>query len=629
MVCTSCEKRIDSKLKKLKGVLESKSNYKKSVTHIKYDETKCSYQNINLEIKKIGYSISKKDIDEKNNKSELISIIGIVALALIIIKLGQNSGSFNMSEALDSKVSFVALFVIGLLTSLHCVGMCGGIMMSQSIEISNGPIKNKLKPAILYNLGRLISYIILGGIVGGIGKVFSVSTGFQSGITIFAGVFMVIMGFNMSGYKTFRKFYIKLPWTNCKNGNKSNRPFIVGLLNGFMPCGPLQTMQLYALASGSVLLGALSMFFFAIGTVPLMIIFGVVANLLSQKNSVKLMKFSGIIIIVLGVTMASRGISLMGIDLSSISNIVSTSSTEGEPEVPFGSKAVITDGKQTIEITAGARGYSPKVVYIQKDIPTDFIINGERLTSCNNEINIPSLNIKKKLKSGENVISFTPGDSDINYSCWMGMLRGNIKVVDDLSKITNNDSISSKSKSILNITSSAPKISDLTIIDELRKIKESLRINNKYMSYNEVVDLLGEGTISYPSIDDNSLMVMYWEFEENGFKYFLDASFYQDKFINMESRLVEFPDRFEKENIINYSEVKDSISEVKSLSELESIIGQGVKVTRYYTEGDDIIYGWSHAGGFTTAYTTNGDDILYIKTAERLDQLVKSSNSCH
>lgn len=60
MVCISCEKRIDSKLKKLKGVLESKSNYEKSVTHIKYDETKCNYQDIILEIKKIGYSVSKK-----------------------------------------------------------------------------------------------------------------------------------------------------------------------------------------------------------------------------------------------------------------------------------------------------------------------------------------------------------------------------------------------------------------------------------------------------------------------------------------------------------------------------------------------------------------------------------------
>lgn len=438
MVCTSCEKRIDEKLKRLIGVLESKSNYKESSTYIRYDDSKCMYDEVVLELKKIGYSVSEKSSGSKiHNKSEIISIIGIIFVAIIIIKLGRNSGAFNMSEALTSKVSFVALFVIGVLTSLHCVGMCGGIMMSQSIEIINEPIKDKLKPALLYNLGRLISYTILGGIVGGIGEVFSLSTMGQAAIAIVAGLFMISMGFNMSGFKTFRNFSIKLPWSNCKS--KTRRQFIIGLLNGFMPCGPLQTMQLYALTSGGIALGAVSMFFFALGTIPLMIIFGVVANILNQKNSAKLMKLSGIIIVVLGITMANRGLSLMGIDFSSITNKVSSSS-QSQEEVPFGSKAIILDGKQTIEITAGARGYSPRVVYVQKDIPTDFIINGERITSCNNEINITSLNIKKKLTSGENVISFTPGDSEINYSCWMGMLRGNIKVVDDLSKVKESNS---------------------------------------------------------------------------------------------------------------------------------------------------------------------------------------------
>lgn len=196
-------------------------------------------------------------------------------------------------------------------------------------------------------------------------------------------------------------------------------------------------------------------------------------------------------------------------------------------------------------------------------------------------------------------------------------------------KITNNESISSNAKSVLKTTISTPKITDLSKITKLMDMKEELRINNKYMSYYEVIDLLGEGTVSYPSIDDESVMIMYWEFEENGYSYFLDASFYQDKFVNMESRLVEFPDSFEKENISNYNEIKDSILSIKSLSELESIIGEGVKVMKYYTEGNDTIYGWSHNEGFITAYITNADDILYIKIAERLDQLVKSSNSCH
>lgn len=443
MVCTSCERAIDKGLRKLNGVLKVKTNYKKSETYIEYDTSKCAYKDIISTITKLGYSVNEGN--SNNKKYEILTIAGIILIALVIIKFGQNSGNFDISEALSSKVGFAALFLIGLLTSLHCVGMCGGIMISQSITLDTGSKLQKLKPAILYNLGRLISYTILGGFVGGLGSVISLSTSVQASISIFAGIFMVFMGFNMSGFKAFKRFSIRLPWSNCKNKNKT--PFTVGLINGIMPCGPLQTMQLYALASGSILLGATSMFFFALGTIPLMLLFGVVANFLNQKNSNKLIKISGIIVVVLGLIMANRGLSILGINLQPFSNtfsdITQSSSTDkGAAESSnstSGNKGIISNGKQTVRISATSRGYTPKVVYLQKDIPTELIIEGERLTSCNREIIISSLNIRKKLSSGENVIEFTP-TKDINYSCWMGMLRGSIKVVDDLGTIDNSNS---------------------------------------------------------------------------------------------------------------------------------------------------------------------------------------------
>ena len=73
------------------------------------------------------------------------------------------------------------------------------------------------------------------------------------------------------------------------------------------------------------------------------------------------------------------------------------------------------------------------------------IIDGDTLTSCNNEVIFPSLDIRKKLSRGENVIEFTPTEGDINFSCWMGMKRGKIKVVDDINSITQEDESSSDS----------------------------------------------------------------------------------------------------------------------------------------------------------------------------------------
>jgi sulfite exporter TauE/SafE/plastocyanin domain-containing protein/copper chaperone CopZ len=440
MVCTSCESLITDKIKDLGGILEVKASYKKSSVFVKFDDSLCSYAKICSAIENAGYSIETeltKDNNKKDKPSEYLSIIGIILIAFIIIRLSQNSGAFDMSSKLGENTTYLMLFVVGLLTSLHCVGMCGGIMMSQSITIAKSKAAS-LKPSIMYNAGRVVSYTILGGIVGALGSVFSLNLTTQASIAIIAGIFMVIMGFNMAGFSAFRGITLKLPWSKCNSKKSGSTPFVVGLLNGFMPCGPLQTMQLYALASGSAVKGATSMFIFAIGTVPLMLGFGLMANLMSQSNTKKLLKFSGVIVIVLGIVMANRGLTLFGVNLSPMALMSGKVSSENV-QATDANKAKIVNGVQEVRITADASGYNPNVVFVQKGIPTKFIVEGKTITSCNNEIIIPTMNIRKKLSKGENIIEFTPGDKDINYSCWMGMISGLIKVVDNIDGVSQSD----------------------------------------------------------------------------------------------------------------------------------------------------------------------------------------------
>lgn len=436
MVCTSCENRIEKEVKKLKGVKAVKADYKTSKVYIKFDDLNCSIYKIADAVKKSGYTID----DNGTKSSEILPMIIMIAIAIFIIILGSNSGSFNISESLSSKVSYGVLFVTGIFSSLHCIGMCGGIMISQSITTKESSKFERLKPSLLYNSGRVISYTILGGIVGGLGSVFSLSSSAQGFISIIAGIFMVVMGLNIYGFKALRRFNIKLPWSICKVSSKKNTPFIVGLLNGFMPCGPLQAMQLYALATGSIVSGALSMFFFALGTIPLMLFFGVISSLLTKKGTKNLLKISGIIVLVLGISMINRGLAILGMDF-----IVDSDSREIAISTNGENVAVINGGEQTIRISAVVSGYSPKTIYVQKGIKTKLIIDGETLTSCNNEVIIPSLNIRKKLSRGENIIEFIPEEGDINFSCWMGMKRGKIKVVDDISSITQEEEVSNDS----------------------------------------------------------------------------------------------------------------------------------------------------------------------------------------
>jgi len=423
MTCTSCEKTIERILKKLVGVFNSKANYSDQFVEIEYDSDICSLKDIKNSIHSAGYS---------TQNSSNFGFTGILMVAIAIILIGNSTGGFDMNNMLKGATYFV-LFVVGVLTSIHCVGMCGGIMLSQSLSKENTNKSEAIKPALLYNIGRVISYTVLGGIVGALGSVLSLSIKTQAALQLFAGLFMIVMGFNMAGFTLFRKLQIKLPWSFCSIKNKPKTPFMIGILNGLMPCGPLQTMQIYALGTGSAAKGAISMFIFALGTVPLMLAFGAVSGLLSKGYTKKILKFSGILVILLGLIMGNRGLSLAGVNfVPPIASLLPDSSQSLAASGTNSTKAVLKDGVQVVNMTADRNGYTPNVLYVKKGVPVKWIIDGKQITSCNNAIVIPSLDIKKQLNNGENIIEFTPNDKDINFSCWMGMIRGVIRVVDNL-----------------------------------------------------------------------------------------------------------------------------------------------------------------------------------------------------
>ena len=422
MTCTSCENRVEKAVRQLEGVIYAKASYSGQYMEIEYDDDLCSMNNIKDAVKNAGYS---------TEGSKDCKFMGILIIAVGVVLLGLKTGGFDM-EAKLTNASYAVLFIVGVLTSLHCVGMCGGIMLSQSLSKKSKNRFEAIQPALLYNIGRVISYTILGGLIGALGSVFTLSIAAKAAVQIFAGAFMIIMGLNMAGFSAFRKFQIKLPQFACKAKSKSGSPLIVGLLNGLMPCGPLQTMQLFALGTGSAAKGALAMFVFSIGTVPLMLTFGALSGLLSKGYTKKILKFSGVLIIVLGLIMGNRGLALAGININPITAFASNSAGSSNPYV---AKATLQDGIQIINMTADNNGYAPNAFYVQKGIPVRWIIDGKELNSCNNAIVARGLNLERKIKKGENIIEFTPGDKDINFSCWMGMISGVIKVVDNLDSV--------------------------------------------------------------------------------------------------------------------------------------------------------------------------------------------------
>lgn len=423
MQCTSCESIIYRQLIGVKGIISVRADYVKGVVYVEYDKDTLDLDYIIRTLEEAGYAAG--------TNRKMGKMVGLVLIVAALIVLNKFAGSFNIDETLKDNVTYLVLFTIGLFTSLHCVGMCGGLLLSQSMLSESQNKFSALLPSLSYNLGRVLSYTLLGGIVGAVGSVISLSVQSRAGVIIFAGLFMIFFGLNMSGFNVFRKLQVKWPWGRYAAGGRSKTPFVVGILNGLMPCGPLQTMQLYALGTGSAMKGAAAMFIFSLGTVPLMLAFGSLAGFLSKGFTKKLVTLSGVLVIVLGLVMTNRGLALAG--LSPSFSFWGSTQFSGTAAI----KSEIANGIQTVRIAANNRGYVPNVIFVQKGIPVKWVIDGEQINSCNNEIIVPALNIKKKLRQGEqNVVEFTPQSAgDIKFSCWMGMIPGVIKVVDDLKSV--------------------------------------------------------------------------------------------------------------------------------------------------------------------------------------------------
>ncbi len=417
MTCSNCERRIQRALIGLAGVRSAKVSYRSGFAEIVYDRKAASISDLRAVVEDAGYKVLSGSAEEPQNAKRAI---GLVLLIVALYVLLSQFGILNLlvpSQLAQTNMGYGMLFVVGLLTSVHCVAMCGGINLSQTVG------KGGLAPTALYNLGRVISYTAVGFIVGALGSVISFTQTTQGVLKLLAGVFMVIMGVNMLGIFPFlRKLTLRLP--HIDSGSKS--PLIVGLLNGFMPCGPLQAMQLYALSTGSPVKGAVSMLLFSLGTVPLMFGLGALSSVLSKKFAHKAMTVGAVLVVVLGLSMLSQGWSLSGVSLPSAADAAPAPAQAGSAQIE------IVDGVQVVRSTL-QRGKYPAIT-VKTGIPVKWVIDAPKgtINGCNNAIYIPEYDIEYTFKTGENVIEFTPADAGtFPYSCWMGMIRSTITVTDE------------------------------------------------------------------------------------------------------------------------------------------------------------------------------------------------------
>lgn len=427
MTCTSCEKIIAKKLKEFSGIHYFSVDYAGSLLKLEFDDDKVSLAEIRRAVEEKGYAF-----DNGKKKKPLGMVFAGIGLLLVMYFAWTFYGTFEM-PSITQGMGYGLLFVVGLLTGFHCIGMCGGFVVSYTTKGA----KSGKKPLSLhtsYAIGKTLSYTVIGALFGLLGSIIAFTPKMRGFAGILAGVFLIVFGLKMLNvFPSLRKIGFRTPRFLSrfvsKERKKYSNPLVIGLLNGLMiACGPLQAIYIMAAGTGSMVEGAKLLFVFGLGTLPVMLGFGYVTSIISRKSTHKILKASAYIVIILGLIMVNRGLSLTGTgyDLNTLTSGISVAAASD-------SAVEMENGYQIIRMDVNRYGWSPDKFVLQKDVPVKWIIQGNEINGCNNAIQVPSLGLNFDIKQGEQVIEFTPTEEGvIPWSCWMGMIPGVFSVQDNV-----------------------------------------------------------------------------------------------------------------------------------------------------------------------------------------------------
>lgn len=210
----------------------------------------------------------------------------------------------------------LSALVLGLLGSFHCAGMCGPIAIA--LPLHGNTIPQKIFGGALYNIGRTITYGIMGAVFGAIGQGLQL-IGFQQKVSVIMGALMII---SVLFPALFRNQYrMDKSWISAVGKLKKQigkmfsirsfqSLFFIGMLNGLLPCGLVYMAIAGAIGTGGVVQGSLYMILFGLGTIPMLLAISLAGNVLSMTVRNRINKLIPVLVVIVGILFVLRGLSL-------------------------------------------------------------------------------------------------------------------------------------------------------------------------------------------------------------------------------------------------------------------------------------------------------------------------------
>ena len=430
MHCRSCEILLEGVLKTVPGINKAQVNYKIGTAQLSYEKDLPASEAVRRAVKDAGYDIGRKDKLSwiSKDKNDYLNLLKGAGVLLFLYYIAKGTGLFSVAVNTQSTSLFVVLLV-GLVAGIStCMVLVGGLVLSLSARHAELhpelTAKQKFMPHIYFNLGRILGFAFLGGIIGALGSVIKPSAGTLGLMTMIVGGVMMFLGLKLVEiFPALKDKSISLPKSisDFFGLNKEQKEYshkgsmVTGALTFFLPCGFTQAMQIFAVSSGSFLKGALVMGLFALGTAPGLLGVGGLASVFKGRKAKIFFAGTGLAVIMLGWFNISNG-----------SQVVFQKRSNTEP-----SNIADSIGTQEVRMTQSGSGYSPNTFTVEKGKKVKWIITSTNQFSCASSIVMPEYGIDEFLKKGENIIEFTPTQiGEVPFSCSMGMFRGKFIVVD-------------------------------------------------------------------------------------------------------------------------------------------------------------------------------------------------------
>lgn len=212
-------------------------------------------------------------------------------------------------------MEYISALVLGLLGSFHCIGMCGPIAIALPLKTNTWTAR--IASSLVYNIGRTLTYGILGFIFGLIGKGISLG-GLQQWVSIILGVIMILsvifpvifrkVNIEKTTYKMVSR--LKGMFGKMFSIRSYSSLFTIGILNGFLPCGLVYIALAGAIVGGEIQDGVIYMIVFGLGTIPVMLALSILGNVISLKFRKKIRLVIPVFIVIIGILFILRGMNL-------------------------------------------------------------------------------------------------------------------------------------------------------------------------------------------------------------------------------------------------------------------------------------------------------------------------------